>query len=104
MKKLFKASIVLEDGKIFKGISTKKINCIGEIVFTTSMTGYQKALTDPSYRDQILVMTYPIQGNYGTNDTLNESDRIQVKVLDVDRFGKVKLSAKAIKSLVSKKA
>ncbi len=79
MKKLFKASIVLEDGKIFKGLSTKKINCIGEIVFTTSMTGYQKALTDPSYRDQILVMTYPIQGNYGTNDTLNESDRIQVK-------------------------
>ncbi|MDG1990571.1 MAG: glutamine-hydrolyzing carbamoyl-phosphate synthase small subunit [Dehalococcoidia bacterium] len=79
MKKLFKALIVLEDGKIFKGLSTKKINCIGEIVFTTSMTGYQKALTDPSYRDQILVMTYPIQGNYGTNKTLDESNSIQVK-------------------------
>tara|TARA_Y100001970_G_scaffold290531_1_gene424584 strand:- start:388 stop:1473 length:1086 start_codon:yes stop_codon:yes gene_type:complete len=79
MKNLYKAVIVLEDGKIFSGYSSKKFEHIGEIVFTTSMTGYQKALTDPSYYDQILVMTYPLQGNYGTNQDQNESNKVQVK-------------------------
>jgi carbamoyl-phosphate synthase small subunit len=51
----------------------------GEVVFNTSMTGYQEALTDPSYRGQILVMTYPLQGNYGTNDFTNESREVQVR-------------------------
>src|SRR5690606_23530814 len=46
---------------------------------TTSMTGYQEALTDPSYRGQILTMTYPLQGNYGTNDYSDESATIQVR-------------------------
>tara|TARA_Y100001970_G_scaffold291483_1_gene428786 strand:+ start:5183 stop:6268 length:1086 start_codon:yes stop_codon:yes gene_type:complete len=79
MRQLYKASIVLEDGKIFNGYASKKFEHIGEIVFTTSMTGYQKALTDPSYHDQILVMTYPLQGNYGTNEDQNESNKVQVK-------------------------
>ena len=79
MKKLYKAVIVLEDGKVFNGYTSKEFEHIGEIVFTTSMTGYQKALTDPSYHDQILVMTYPLQGNYGTNQDQNESQKVQVK-------------------------
>ena len=79
MNKLFPAYVILEDGKILQGYSNTKIDSIGEIVFTTSMTGYQKALTDPSYRDQILVMTYPLQGNYGTNINQKESDEVQVK-------------------------
>ena len=79
MKKLYKAVIVLEDGKVFNGYASKEFEHIGEIVFTTSMTGYQKALTDPSYHDQILVMTYPLQGNYGTNQDQNESQKVQVK-------------------------
>ena len=84
MRQLYKASIVLEDGKIFNGYASKKFEHIGEIVFTTSMTGYQKALTDPSYHDQILVMTYPLQGNYGTNEDLfhydNESPSNKMKL------------------------
>ena len=79
MNNLYKAIIVLEDGRVFEGYSSKEFEHIGEIVFTTSMTGYQKALTDPSYHDQILVMTYPLQGNYGTNQDQNESNKVQVK-------------------------
>ena len=50
----------------------------GEVVFNTSMTGYQEILTDPSYKGQIVVQTYPLIGNYGINDETNESDEIQV--------------------------
>ena len=55
----------------------------GEVVFNTSMTGYQEALTDPSYGGQMLVMTYPIQGNYGTNGRDDESRRVQVSAFVV---------------------
>ena len=55
----------------------------GEVVFNTSMTGYQEALTDPSYAGQMLVMTYPIQGNYGVNDRDDESRRVQVSAFIV---------------------
>lgn len=51
----------------------------GEVVFTTSMTGYQEALTDPSFRGQILTMTFPLQGNYGTNLWSDESKEVQVR-------------------------
>ena len=51
----------------------------GELVFNTSMTGYQEALTDPSYAGQILVMTYPLIGNYGAPDEDNESEKIHVE-------------------------
>tara|TARA_B100000949_G_scaffold157372_1_gene138444 strand:- start:1271 stop:2374 length:1104 start_codon:yes stop_codon:yes gene_type:complete len=50
----------------------------GEVVFNTSMTGYQEILTDPSYKGQIVIQTYPLIGNYGINDEINESDEIQV--------------------------
>lgn len=64
-----KAQIILEDGTEFQGISfgyEKSVS--GEIVFNTAMTGYPESLTDPSYKGQILVLTYPIIGNYGVPD------------------------------------
>ncbi|MFA4991129.1 MAG: glutamine-hydrolyzing carbamoyl-phosphate synthase small subunit [Candidatus Omnitrophota bacterium] len=71
-----KAKIVLEDGGIFNGVSfgAKGERC-GEIVFNTSMTGYQEILTDPSYKGQIVAMTYPLIGNYGVNEEDAESGR-----------------------------
>ncbi|HEU0074372.1 MAG TPA: carbamoyl phosphate synthase small subunit, partial [Dehalococcoidia bacterium] len=79
-----KAFLVLEDGSIFEGTSFgASVEAMGEVVFNTSMTGYQEALTDPSYAGQMLVMTYPIQGNYGVNDRDDESDRIQVNAFIV---------------------
>jgi carbamoyl-phosphate synthase small subunit len=72
-----KAVLVLEDGKTFHGIGFGALaKRSGELVFNTSMTGYQEALTDPSYRGQILLMTYPLAGNYGTNPDDQESKSI----------------------------
>jgi len=60
------AAVVLEDGRIFSGVSFgAERDTEGEVVFTTSMTGYQEVATDPSFRGQIVCMTYPIIGNYG---------------------------------------
>ena len=63
-----KAILLLEDGTCFKGegFGAEAKKC-GEVVFNTAMTGYQEILTDPSYHEQIVVMTYPLIGNYGTN-------------------------------------
>ena len=72
-----KAILALADGTIFEGISigaSGKVN--GEIVFNTSMTGYQEILTDPSYAKQIVTLTYPHIGNTGTNSEDTESDKI----------------------------
>lgn len=75
-----KALLVLEDGGVFEGRPFgAAARTHGEVVFNTSMTGYQEALTDPSYAGQILVMTYPLQGNYGINRIDVESRRIQVR-------------------------
>jgi len=77
---LLKAILALEDGRIFRGYSfTGPGETWGEIVFNTSMTGYQEVLTDPSYAGQIVAMTYPHVGNYGVNDQDVESERIQVE-------------------------
>ena len=79
-----KAYLVLEDGAIFEGQSMgAPLTATGEVVFNTSMTGYQEALTDPSYAGQMLAMTYPIQGNYGTNGRDDESRRVQVNAFIV---------------------
>ena len=62
-------TLILQDGTVIKGNSFGAYGgCFGEIVFNTSMTGYQEILTDPSYAGQIIVMTYPEIGNYGVND------------------------------------
>ncbi len=71
------ATLVLQDGISLRGTGFgAKCERAGELVFNTSMTGYQEALTDPSYGGQILMMTYPLIGNYGTNADDFESGRI----------------------------
>ena len=72
-----KAVLLLEDGTVFEGTSfgAKGTKC-GEVVFNTSMTGYQEILTDPSYNEQIITMTYPLIGNYGTNPVDWESRKV----------------------------
>ncbi len=72
-----KAILLLEDGTVFEGKSfgAKGTKC-GEVVFNTAMTGYQEILTDPSYHEQIITMTYPLIGNYGTNKADIESRKI----------------------------
>ncbi len=82
-----KALLALEDGTIFAGRSfTGDCDTVGEVVFNTSMTGYQEILTDPSYCGQMVTMTYPLIGNYGINDQDIESERIQVKALLVKEY------------------
>ena len=69
-----KALLALEDGRIFEGVSFGAAGeRAGEVVFNTGMTGYQEVLTDPSYKGQIVAMTYPLIGNYGVNDADAES-------------------------------
>ena len=73
------AYLVLEDGSVYQGESMGAVGTtFGEVVFNTSMTGYQEILTDPSYAGQIVVATYPLIGNYGVNERYVESRRIQV--------------------------
>ncbi|MFN0093309.1 MAG: glutamine-hydrolyzing carbamoyl-phosphate synthase small subunit [Dehalococcoidia bacterium] len=72
------ALLVLADGNVFRGRSVgTEGHADGEVVFNTSMTGYQEMLTDPSYAGQILTLTYPMIGNYGTDAGVEESSRIQ---------------------------
>lgn len=74
------AKLILENGVIFKGKAFGYLKeSVGEVVFTTGMTGYQEVLTDPSYHGQIVTMTYPLIGNYGVNLDDMESVRPQVK-------------------------
>ena len=69
-----KSILALEDGRYFEGEAFGAPGtATGEACFNTSMTGYQEVLTDPSYRGQIVAMTYPLIGNYGVNDLDNES-------------------------------
>ena len=75
-----RAFLVLEDGSIYEGYSFgAEDTTFGEVVFNTSMSGYQEMLTDPSYAGQILVPTYPLIGNYGINQSDFESRQIQVR-------------------------
>ncbi len=75
-----KAILVLEDGSVYEGHSFgAEAAAYGEVVFSTSMTGYQEMLTDPSYAGQILVPTYPLIGNYGINESDFESRQIQAR-------------------------
>ncbi len=75
-----KAFLALADGSIYEGYSFgAEVDAFGEVVFCTSMVGYQEMLTDPSYAGQILVPTYPLIGNYGINECDFESARIQVR-------------------------
>ena len=82
-----KALLALEDGRYFECRSfTGQGEATGEVVFNTSMTGYQEVLTDPSYRGQMVTMTYPLVGNYGVNLEDVESSRIQVAAFLIKEY------------------
>src|SRR5258707_15566752 len=74
------AKLALEDGTVYTGLAFGAAGeTFGEVVFNTSMTGYQEVLTDPSYKGQIVAMTYPHIGNYGISPEDQESGRPQVE-------------------------
>ena len=78
------AYLVLEDGSVHRGYGFGAAgDAVGEVVFNTTMTGYQEVLTDPSYAGQLVTLTYPLVGNYGINSIDFESRRIQVSGLVV---------------------
>lgn len=82
-----KAKLVLEEGSIFEGeLFGSEKESAGEIVFNTSMTGYQEILTDPSYKGEIVCMTYPLIGNYGINEDDFESFKSHVNGFIVREF------------------
>ncbi|MDQ3546553.1 MAG: glutamine-hydrolyzing carbamoyl-phosphate synthase small subunit, partial [Verrucomicrobiota bacterium] len=84
------ALLALEDGRLFRGESFGATGtCVGEICFNTSMTGYQEVLTDPSYRGQIVAMTYPLIGNYGTNEADAESRMPHVRAFVIEELSAV---------------
>ncbi len=88
MKNNTKTKLILKDGSTYEAKSFGgDVSSAGEVVFATGMVGYPEALTDPSFRGQILVMTYPLVGNYGVpKEELWESDKIQVAGLIVSSY------------------
>ena len=98
----FPAFLALEDGRVFHGHSIgAPMNALGEICFNTSMCGYQEVLTDPSYRGQIVAMTYPLIGNYGTNSGDVESEHPQVSGFVVEELSRIKSSWRSTDDLSS---
>jgi len=94
------AILALEDGKIFRGRSFGAVGeSYGEVVFNTSMAGYQEILTDPSYKGQIVAMTYPLIGNYGINEEDVESRGIFLEGLVVKEYSKIASNWRSHKSL-----
>ena len=80
------AMLVLADGTVFRGISIGAPGqTVGEVVFNTSMTGYQEILTDPSYTKQIVTLTYPHIGNTGVNSEDVESGKVYASIVDQER-------------------
>ena len=87
---LMRALLALEDGRYFEGKSFGAAGTrVGEICFNTAMTGYQEGLTDPSYRCQIVAMTYPLIGNYGTNSLDQESRSPHVRGFVIEELSEV---------------
>jgi len=95
-----KAILALEDGRVFKGESFGACGeRYGEVVFNTSMTGYQEILTDPSYKGQIVTMTYPLIGNYGINKEDMESRKPFLEGFAVKEYSKLSSNWRSEKSL-----
>src|SRR5437762_12019639 len=95
-----RALLVLEDGKYFEGESFGATGThVGEICFNTAMTGYQEVLTDPSYRGQIVAMTYPLIGNYGTNLLDQESRSPHVRGFVIEELTDIPSSWRSEMSL-----
>ncbi len=100
LKKLQPALLALEDGVSFRGRSwAAEGESTGEMVFNTSMTGYQEVLTDPSYAGQIVCMTYPLIGNYGVNSEDEESSRPWVEGFVVREASRIASSWRARETL-----
>ncbi len=94
------AKLALEDGTVFTGRGFGAAGeTFGEVVFNTSMTGYQEVLTDPSYKGQIVTMTYPLIGNYGINAEDQESSRPQVEGFVVRELARVPSNFRSAGSL-----
>ena len=91
-----KSIIALEDGTIFEGTSFGALGeKTGEVVFNTSMTGYQEILTDPSYKGQIVTMTYPLIGNYGVNEDDVESMKPHVEGFIIREYSSIQSNWRA---------
>lgn len=108
MEKFRKTKLLLQDGTVYDGFSFGSRNSsAGEVVFNTSMTGYIESLTDPSYTGQILILTFPLIGNYGvpSEETINsikhnfESEKIHVKGLIISNYSFDYSHWSAVKSL-----
>ncbi len=95
------AKLALEDGTIFTGTAFGAVACrVGEVVFNTSLSGYQEILTDPSYRGQIVTMTYPQIGNYGIANTEDdESAKVQVEGFIIKELSPVASNFRSVESL-----
>jgi carbamoyl-phosphate synthase small subunit len=90
------AFVLLEDGTVFQGTLQRPSEpAVGEVVFTTNLTGYQETFTDPSYLGQIVVMTAPMIGNYGINATDLESERPQISGVVVRELSRTASSWRA---------
>src|SRR3989337_3538824 len=95
-----KAILLLEDGTIFEGASFgAQGEALGEVVFNTSMTGYQEILTDPSYEGQMVAMTYPEIGNVGVNPEDVESRKPYVKGFIVKEYSSIPSNWRASQTL-----
>ena len=91
------AMLALEDGTVLRGLSFgARGERSGEVVFNTSLQGYQEILTDPSYKGQIVTMTYPLIGNYGITPEDEESDRPWVEAFVVREACKVPSDRKSV--------
>ncbi len=92
--------LALEDGRVFSGWGFgAETEAIGEVCFNTSMTGYQEILTDPSYRGQIVTMTYPEIGNVGTNPEDIESSRPHVAGFVVKEYSRIASNFRSVTDL-----
>ncbi len=101
MKNKKVAKLVFKDGSIYEGISFGAEKSVaGEVVFATGMVGYPEAITDPSFAGQILVMTYPLIGNYGVPDKIKwESEKIQITGLIVSTYNETPSHATSTQTL-----
>jgi carbamoyl-phosphate synthase small subunit len=94
------AKLVLENGSVYNGTAFGHIGeTTGEVVFNTSLTGYQEILTDPSYAGQMVLMTYPLIGNYGINPSDNESRKIWASALIVREVSNIHSNFEATESI-----
>ncbi len=97
-----KAILVLEDGTVFRGKAFgANVDACGEVVFNTSMAGYQEIITDPSYKGQLVTMTYPLIGNYGINAEDVESSIPQVEAFIVKELSRITSNYRSTESLDS---